>query len=74
MAKKKEWTRTMRGGQLISAGDVIRIMDGSGLQRCRVLSCIATEDGGCLANVEALEGANRGERFTAKLSARSEQS
>jgi hypothetical protein len=69
MAKTKEWTKTMRGGQLIAAGDIINMAEGDGLLKCRVLSCLAVEDGSCLAGLEILEGERRGERITTKLRA-----
>ncbi|GEM_PF-698634 len=65
--KKREWTRTMRGAQLMAPGDVIRLMDQGSLLKCRVLSCLATEDGGCLANVVVMEGERKDEKIQAKL-------
>ncbi len=65
--KKKEWTKTMHGGQLIAPGDVIELMDKGDLLKCRVLSCLAVEDGGCLANTVVIEGPREGERIEGKL-------
>jgi hypothetical protein len=69
MAKKKEWTKTMRGTQLMSPGDVIRLMDGETPVRCKILSWLANEDGSCLASLEVLEGDRKGERFQTRLRA-----
>jgi hypothetical protein len=59
----------MRGSQLITRGEVIRLMEDGALVKCRVLSCVATEGGGCLAGLEILEGNRIGETITAKLRA-----
>lgn len=67
MAKDKSWTKTMKGGQLVSAGELIDLMDKGSLLKCRVLACVATEDGGCLANLEVAEGDRSGERISTKL-------
>lgn len=69
MARKKEWTRTMRGTQLLAAGDLIQLMDQGTVLKCRVLSCLATEDGGCLASVEIIEGERTGEKIRTVLRA-----
>lgn len=69
MARKKEWTKTMRGTQLLAPGDLIQLMDQGTVLKCRVLSCLATEDGGCLASVEIIEGARRGEKIRTVLKA-----
>ena len=74
MARKKEWTKTMRGTQLLAPGDVIQLMDQGTVLKCRVLSCLAAEDGGCLASVEIIEGARKGEKIRATLRAGSEAS
>ncbi len=73
MARKKESQTTIRGGSLLTRGDVIKIMDQESLVECKVLSCLANEDGGCLASLEVLEGEKKGERITAKLRARQEE-
>ena len=73
MPRKKEPGICMSGGQLIAAGDLIRVMDEGSLVQCRVLSCLATEDGACLANLEVLEGARKGEKISATLRAGEER-
>ncbi len=62
----------MSGGQLIASGDVIKVKDQGSLVQCRVLSCLATEDGACLANLEILEGERKGEKISATLRAKEE--
>lgn len=69
MARKKEWTKTMRGTQLLAPGDVIQLMDQGTVLKCRVLSCLASEEGGCLASVEIIEGERKGEKIRATLKA-----
>ena len=59
----------MSGGQLIASGDIIKVMDQGSVVQCRVLSCLATEDGGCLAGLEILEGERKGEKISATLRA-----
>ena len=70
MPRKKEWTKTMEGGQLLAPGDVIQVMDKGVPVKCRVLSCLALEGGTCLAGLEVIEGERKGERFNTKLRAR----
>lgn len=62
----------MSGGQLIASGDVIRVMDQGSVVECRVLSCLATEDGACLASLEILSGERKGEKISATLRASDE--
>jgi len=69
MAREKDWTKTMRGRQLMSPGDVIDVVDQEGPVKCRVLSCLALEDGSCLASLEILEGDRKGQRVEKKLKA-----
>lgn len=66
MSKRKDKI-LMRGSQLIARGDTVRVMDKGSPVRCRVLSCLATADGACVAGLEILEGARKGERITATL-------
>jgi hypothetical protein len=68
VAKKKEKV-LMRGSQLIARGDIVRVMDKGSPIQCRVLSCLATADGACVAGLEILEGERKGERITATLRA-----
>lgn len=67
MPKKKEWTKTMEGGQLLAQGDVIQVMDKGVPVKCRVLSSLAVDDGSCLASLEILEGERTGEKISTKL-------
>ena len=62
----------MSGGQLIASGDTIKVMDQGSAVECRVLSCLATEDGACLASLEILEGDRKGEKISATLRAKEE--
>lgn len=67
MPKEKNWTKNMRGRQLLAPGDVIDVMDQGVSVKCRVLSCLATEDGGCFASLQILEGERQGQRLETKL-------
>jgi hypothetical protein len=67
MAGKKKEKPTMRGGQLLARGDIIRVSDQGTLIACRVLSCIAGDQGACHANLEILEGEKKGERISTTL-------
>lgn len=69
MAKKKEWTKTMRGKQLLAPGDIIQLMEQGELLKCRVLSCLATEEGACFAHLEIAEGDRTGERIESLIRA-----
>jgi hypothetical protein len=69
MPKIKELGICMSGGQLIAHGDLIRIMDQGSIIQCRVLSCLATDDGACLTRLEILEGERKGEKISATLRA-----
>ena len=69
MAKKREWTKATRGSQLITAGEVINLMDQGTMLKCRVLSCLAMEDGRCRASMEIIEGPRKGERLKSVLKA-----
>ena len=55
------------GTQLLERGEVIQFMDKGELLKCRVLSCLAVEGGGCYAALEVLEGDRKGERIETKL-------
>ncbi len=69
MARKKDWSNTMRGGQLLARGEVIQFMDSGTLLKCRVLSCLSVEDGRVMAILEVLEGERKGEKIEAALRA-----
>lgn len=69
MARTKKEKLTLSGGQLLSAGDVIRVMEQDNPVKCKVLSCLATPEGGCYASLEILEGDRRGQRFRTHLKA-----
>ncbi len=69
MAERKKEKLTMQGGQLLARGDIIQLMDHGVLVRCRVLSCLATEGGGCFAALEILEGDRKGQRIETRLRA-----
>ena len=70
--KNKEWTKTMAGSQLLSSGDIIQLMDQGAPVTCRVLSCLATDDGSCFASLEIIEGERKGEKISTKLRAGTE--
>jgi hypothetical protein len=73
MSKKdKTWTKTMRGEQLVSPGDIIEINDKGDQLKCRVLSCLAVEDGGCVASVVVLEGPKKGDKLQGYLKSKQE--
>jgi len=67
MARKKERDFVLKGGQLLASGDIIHIGDRESPLKCRVLSCLGTNDGGCLASLEVLDGERKGERIKTKL-------
>jgi hypothetical protein len=68
MSKKdKIWTKTMRRDQLVSPGDIIEIKEDQDLLKCRVLSCLAVEDGGCVASVVVLDGPRKGDKIQGYL-------
>ncbi|MFH1114507.1 MAG: hypothetical protein V1792_11350 [Pseudomonadota bacterium] len=67
MAKKKEREFMLKGGQLLAVGDIIRIGERDSPLKCRVLSCLGTDDGGCLASLEVLDGERKGERIKTRL-------
>jgi hypothetical protein len=73
MPRKKEKSVMMTGGQLLTHGDIIRIMDGGVLTKCKVLSCIAGPEGSCHAGLEILEGERKGERIQTTIKASSER-
>jgi hypothetical protein len=67
MPPKKKEKVTLRGGQLLARGDVIRIKEQGTLIVCRVLSCITAGQESCHATLEVLEGERKGERINATL-------
>jgi hypothetical protein len=73
MARKKQSQTTVPGRSLLGPGDIITMMDDGSPLECKVLSCITTDDGACLASLEILEGERKGERITTKLRAGGEK-
>jgi hypothetical protein len=69
MSRKKKAEITMRGSQLMAPGEIIQVMDGGTPVKCRVLSCLGTDDGKCLASLEILEGERKGDRIQTTLRA-----
>lgn len=67
MSRPKKEKPTLEGGRLLAGGDVIQLMDGGETVKCRVISCLAADDGGCFAGLEIIEGPRAGERINAKL-------
>ena len=45
MPPKKKEKLTLRGGQLLARGDIIKISDQGSLVTCRVLSCLTADQG-----------------------------
>ena len=48
---------------MIGPGDVIQLMDEGTPLTCKVLACIAMEEGRCQAGLEVIEGPRKGERI-----------
>jgi hypothetical protein len=67
MTGRKKEKLLLKGGQLVAAGDVIRIMDEGSAVSCRVLSWLANADGSCHASLEILEGPRAGQRIDTTL-------
>lgn len=67
MSPKKKEKLTVRGGQLLARGDIIKIEDQGSLVTCRVLSCLTADQEACHATLEILEGDRKGERINATL-------
>lgn len=67
MRKNKEKQVALRGDQLLCSGDIVHVMDEGSPTRCRVLACLATESGSCLASLEILEGPKKGIRLDTSL-------
>lgn len=73
MAREKKYKSSLRGAQLLAPGDVIQVMDQGSPVKCRVLSCLAVEGGGCLAGLEILDGKRKGERIQTTIRASEER-
>jgi hypothetical protein len=69
MPGKKKEKFTLKGGQLVARGDVVRVMDEGSLVSCRVISCLVAPDGSCHASIEILEGPKTGQRIDTTLKA-----
>ena len=67
MRKPKEKQISLRGDQLLRRGDIVHVMDDGNPTKCRVLSCLGTESGSCLASLEILEGPKKGTRMDTTL-------
>jgi len=67
MAPRKKDKVAVQGAQMLARGDVIHVMDQGAVVRCRVLSVIAAESGGCFAALEILEGERKGQRIETLL-------
>ncbi len=73
MSSRREKIRPeVKGGMLISRGDVIQVVDDGILTKCEVLSCLTTGQEGCLATLEILEGPRKGQKIQTKLRMASE--
>ncbi|MGC8659579.1 MAG: hypothetical protein ACP5U1_10945 [Desulfomonilaceae bacterium] len=70
MRKPKQKQVSLRGDQLMSAGDIITLMDEGIPIKCKVISCLGANDGSCFANLEILEGPRKGNRIQTSLVAR----
>lgn len=69
MARKTSREAKIQGGQLLARGDIISVMEQGVPVSCRVLSCLAVEDGACFARLEFLEGERKGEHVETLLRA-----
>lgn len=69
MAERKKEKLTIQGGELLARGDVIQLMDRGEAVKCRVLSVLTAQGGGCFTALEILEGDRKGERIEARLRA-----
>ena len=67
MRKPKQRQVSLRADQLLCAGDIITVMDDGHPTKCRVLSCLGTDDGSCFAGLEILEGPKKGNRIQTSL-------
>ncbi|MGC8604777.1 MAG: hypothetical protein ACP5VS_14000 [Desulfomonilaceae bacterium] len=67
MRKPKQKKVNLRADQLLCAGDIITVIHEGTPTRCRVLSCLGTDDGSCFVNLEILEGAEKGNKMTTSL-------
>lgn len=69
MARSKKEKCLISGNRLVATGDHIQVMDNGKLILCKVLSCLLKPDGACLANLEILEGENKGHKIETTLRA-----
>ncbi len=70
MRKPKQKQVNLRADQLLCSGDIITVMDEGSPTRCKVLSCLGTNDGLCFASLEILEGPKKGSKLDTSLVAR----
>jgi len=74
MRKPKQKQVNLRANQLLCYGDVITVMDEGSPTRCKVLSCLGTNDGSCFASLEILEGPKKGSKLDTSLVAKEQKS
>lgn len=73
MRKPKAKQVSLRADQLLCAGDIITVMDEGSATRCKVLSCLGTNDGSCFASLEILEGPKKGGKIETSLVVREQK-
>ena len=70
MRRPKQRQVSLRADQLLSAGDIITMMDDGLPTKCKVMSCLGTNDGSCFAILEILDGPKKWNRIETSLVAR----
>jgi len=73
MRRPKEKEVVLRGDQLLRCGDIITLMDEGTPTKCKVLSCLGTGSGSCVAGVEFIEGPKKGKRLETSLVAKEQK-
>jgi hypothetical protein len=69
MSRSKKTKIQLSGAQLLAKGDVINVIDQGVNIKCRVLSCLAAEDGSCMTSLEIIDGNRAGTKMEAVLRA-----
>jgi hypothetical protein len=73
MRRPKEKDVVLRGDQLLCRGDIITLMDEGAPTKCKVLSCLGTDSGSCIASMEYIEGPKKGKRLETSLVAKEQK-
>jgi hypothetical protein len=69
MGRDKKTRIQLSGAQLLAKGDIITVVDDGVHVKCRVISCLAVEDGSCMASLEIIDGNRAGSKMEALLKA-----